>query len=186
MRAKEPAVLALHRRKVIAMVPAPMPPENAVSEPLDAIPVLRTWVRGSLVVIAAALIAVFSVAIWINPYDASGMPKSMATHTQLGLPNCTFYQMTGRPCPSCGMTTSFSLLMHGDIWNSMKANAVGTLLALFCLALIPWSLFGVVMGRPLFITAIEPVLTRIVIVFMVLMMVRWVIVLASYGFQPWH
>ena len=107
---------------------------------LDAIPVLRNWVRGMLLGVAIGLTAVFAVAFWLNPYQSDGSPRRMATHQQLGLPPCTFFSVTGLPCPSCGMTTSFALLVRGDVPNSLRANAVGTLLALFCLALIPWCL----------------------------------------------
>jgi hypothetical protein len=102
----------------------------------------------------------------------------METHTQIGLPPCTFKRMFGVPCPSCGMTTSFALLMHGDPANSLRANAVGTLLAMFLLALIPWSLVSAVRGRAVFIQSMERALTVVVGVFLVLMLARWLVVLA--------
>ena len=144
---------------------------------LDAIPVLRAWVRGTLVGVALALIAVFAVAIWLKPYDDDGAPLRMATHRQMGLPPCTFFATTGLPCPSCGMTTSFSLLMHGDVVNSLRANAVGTLLALFCLMLIPWCLASAVWKRTLFVRSVERMLTLAVLGFLSLMLLRWGIVL---------
>jgi hypothetical protein len=147
-------------------------------EVLDAIPVLRAWVRGTLVGVALALIAVFAVAIWLKPYDDDGAPLRMATHRQMGLPPCTFFATTGLPCPSCGMTTSFSLLMHGDVVNSLRANAVGTLLALFCLMLIPWCLASAVWKRTLFVRSVERMLTLAVLGFLSLMLLRWGIVLA--------
>jgi Protein of unknown function (DUF2752) len=101
----------------------------------------------------------------------------METHRQLGLPPCTFQAVTKLPCPSCGMTTSFALLMHGDIENSLRANAVGTLLALFWLALIPWSLACAVWGRTLVIASMERALTWAVLVFLVLLLFRWGVVL---------
>jgi hypothetical protein len=147
-------------------------------EILDAVPALARWVRGTLVVVALGLISIFSIAIWLNPYDAAGQPKRMETHRQMGLPPCTFYVWTnGYPCPSCGMTTSFALLMHGDVVNSVRANAVGTLLAIFWLLLIPWCLWSSVVGRPLFIWSVEVALTRIVVGFLILMLTRWAIVL---------
>src|SRR6185437_2336397 len=88
-------------------------------EVLEVIPLLRPWVRGSLVGLALALCGVFAVAIWLKPYNNDGSPRSMATHRQMGLPPCTFYATCGLPCPSCGMTTSFSLLIHGDAINSL-------------------------------------------------------------------
>ena len=146
-------------------------------EVLEVIPVPRPWVRGSLIGLALGLIAVFAVAVWINPYNADGSPMSMATHRQLGLPPCNFYYTTGLPCPSCGMTTSFALLMHGDLRSSLRANAVGTFLAGFCLLLIPWSLASAVCRRTLFIRSMERTLTFVVLAFFSMMLLRWVIVL---------
>ena len=161
----------------MAIVPPPLSERNEAQEPLEVIPVLRGWVRGLLVGVVLGLVAVFSVAIWLNPYNPDGSPRAMETHRQLGLNKCTFYEMTGRPCPSCGMTTSFALLMHGDLVNSLRANAVGTLLALFCLALIPWAVASVTLNRPLFVRSLERALTVVVIILLGLMMLRWVIVL---------
>jgi hypothetical protein len=144
---------------------------------LEAIPLLRGWVRGSLTGLALALIAVFAVACWLNPYNADGSPRTLATHQQLGLPPCNFYRFTGLPCPACGMTTSFSLLMHGDLWNSLRANAVGTLLAGFWLLLIPWCLASAMWQRTLFIRSTERALTLVVLLFLTLMLLRWIIVL---------
>ena len=146
-------------------------------EVLEVIPVLRAWVRGSLIGLALALSGVFAVAVWLNPYNADGSPRSMATHRQMGLPPCTFYDTTGLPCPSCGMTTSFALLMHGDALNSLRANAVGTLLAVFCLLLIPWCLTSAVWQRTLFVRSMERTLTIVVLGFLGLMLLRWGIVL---------
>ena len=122
-------------------MPAHLIPDQREQRPLEAIPVLNNWVRVTLLGLTAGLVIVFAVAAWLNPYDADGQALQMETHRQLGLPPCTFYVLTGGlPCPSCGMTTSFALLMHGDVWNSLQANAAGTLLALLGLAFIPWSL----------------------------------------------
>jgi len=144
-------------------------------------PVLRGWVRGSLMGLALALIAVFAVAACLNPYHADGSPRTLATHQQLGLPPCNFYFVTGLPCPACGMTTSFALLMHGDVRNSLRANAVGTLLAGFCLLLIPWCLASAVCRRALFVRSMERAFTWVVLMFLSLMLIRWVIVLGYIG-----
>jgi hypothetical protein len=132
-----------------------------------------------LIAIPLGLIAVFGTATWLNPYDSAGQPLRMETHRQLGLPPCTFYTLTGLPCPSCGMTTSFSLLMHGDVVNSLRANAVGTMVALIWLTMIPWSLLSAVRGRLIFIRSPERALLWAVIAFMVLLLLRWLVVLGS-------
>jgi hypothetical protein len=147
-------------------------------EVLEVVPLLRPWVRGTLVGLALALSGVFAVAIWLNPYNDDGSPRTMATHRQMHLPPCTFYATTGLPCPSCGMTTSFALLMHGDVLNSLRANAVGTLLAVFCLMLIPWCLASAVRRQTLFLRSLERTLTFVVLAFLSLMLLRWMIVLA--------
>ena len=150
------------------------PPASEV--PLRAIPILKPWVRLVLVLIALGIIAVFAVAAWLNPYQ-NGQVWLMETHRQLGLPECNFKRITGRPCPSCGMTSSFALLMHGDLVNSLRANAAGTLLAFFCLAYVPWALLCALLGRKLLILSMERVLLRMVVVFLVFMLARWAIVL---------
>ena len=45
------------------------------------------------------------------------------------------------------MTTSFALLMHGDVVASLGANPAGTLLALGLLLFAPWSLWASLRGR---------------------------------------
>jgi hypothetical protein len=140
-------------------------------------PKARLWVRGVLLVFAVGLIAVFVTAVEIKPYDDDGKPLRMGTHTRLGMPPCEFYVMFKKPCPACGLTTSFSLLMHGDIWNSLRANAVGTLMALCAAALIPWSLYISIRGRYLWVRSIERASLWAVGILMVLLLARWGIVL---------
>jgi hypothetical protein len=134
-------------------------------------------VRLGLVLLVTGLAAVFTVAILLNPYQ-DGRVWLQETHTQMGLPPCTFKVLTGVPCPSCGMTSSFTLLMHGDPWNSVQANFVGTLLAIFCLAFIPWALASAVRGRLLLVRSLETILVRLVLAFVILLLVRWGFVVA--------
>jgi hypothetical protein len=157
-------------------VPAPLLPNDRAQEPLDVIPVMNRRVRGALVGMALGLVLVFGIARWLNPYE-DGRPRRMETHLQLGLPPCNFRVLTGMPCPSCGMTTSFALLVRGDMHNSLRANAVGTLLAFFCLAVIPWGLISALRGRTVLVVSLERTVTWIVIIFLALMLIRWVIVI---------
>jgi hypothetical protein len=147
-----------------------------LEKPVPVIPVLRGWVRCALVVIAVFLTGIFTIALSLNPYR-DGKVWTHGTHEQLGLPECSFLRVTGRPCPSCGMTTSFALLVRGDLWNSLRANCAGTILALCCLAVIPWGLWCALRGRLYVIHSIEWALSRLVVLFLVVMLVRWGIVL---------
>src|ERR1700739_4433028 len=87
----------------------------------------------------------------MNPYDSDGNPRRMATHTQLGLAPCNFVLLTGKPCPSCGMTTSFALLVRGDVVASVRANCVGGgCCGLWARGWV-WAAARGVWGKPLFV-----------------------------------
>ena len=136
---------------------------------------LGAWVRGTLVGLALGMAVVFVIAASLNPYNADGSARRMETHRQLGLPPCKFKEKTGLPCPSCGMTTSFALLVRGDVVHSLRANAAGTLLALFCLGFIPWALVSVARRRMLFIRSLERAMLVCVLGLMSLMLMRWLV-----------
>lgn len=133
------------------------------------------WVRLSLLGVAAGLVTVFVIGAMLRPYEADGTPKSHGTHRQLGLPPCSFYAMTGVPCPSCGFTTAFSLVAHGDVVSALRVNSVGTLLALYCLALIPWALVSAWRRRLWLVRSIEKWAIVTLSVFVPLMLARWIV-----------
>ena len=55
-------------------------------------------------------------------------PTGWGTHMQLGLPPCGFLVLTGRPCPSCGMTTAFLRIGEGDLSGAAASNSGSILL----------------------------------------------------------
>jgi Protein of unknown function (DUF2752) len=136
-------------------------------------------VRLVLLLIAASLACVFGVAFWLNPYEPDGTPRRMATHTQLGAPPCNFLLTTGKPCPACGMTTSFALLVRGDVAASLRANWAGTIIAVLWAFTMVWAVMSGIKGRTLFIPRgkVEIVLTIAVGIVLALMLIRWVGVL---------
>jgi hypothetical protein len=174
----------LYLRRALAIVPPPYVTLEDDREPLDVLPARGARVRGGLAGIAIGLTAVFGVALWLDPYQGDGSARRMETHRQLGLPPCTFYGVTGVPCPSCGMTTSFALLVRGDVGNSLRANAVGTLLAAFGLVLIPWCVTAALTGRTLFVRSLERAFTAVVLIFLGLMLARWALVVGTGWWQP--
>lgn len=144
----------------------------------DRGPRLLWWVRLSLAGIAVGLAGVFALSAWLDPYDAEGRPRAMGTHHQLGLPPCGYLVATGKPCPSCGMTTSFALLAHGDVSASLSANWVGTLLALAGLVTLPWLAASAAKGRWAWgVAGVERKAVALAIVFSTLALVRWGIAL---------
>lgn len=156
----------------------PVPP---VAAPLPGSPRTVLILRLSLLLAAGGLAGVFAVAFWLNPYGPDGAPRARGTHQQLGLPPCNFMTLSGKPCPSCGMTTSFALLVRGDVEASLRANWAGTILALVWAGTLVWAVASAVWGRPLFIPHGygELVLTVAVGLILVLMLTRWVIVLVG-------
>lgn len=138
---------------------------------------LRLWVRGTLVLVALALATVFALAAWINPYGRDGRPATMATHRQLGLPACDFLVLTGRPCPACGLTTSFAFTVRGDAINAARANWVGLLMAAFLMLAVPWAVASAVAGRALLVRNLEAALIGVLFTLYGLLIVRWAVVL---------
>ncbi len=101
------------------------------------------WYQRILMGLGGLVLAILlATAAWLTPSSAG-----LGTHQQLGLPPCTLVQLTGTRCPSCGMTTSWSHLMKGNVWGSLKANTAGCLLGLISLFLAPWMLSSAVIGR---------------------------------------
>ncbi len=102
---------------------------------------------------ATVAAVVFILAAMLQPYDESGRPLSHGTHRQLGLPPCTLLASTGVPCVSCGMTTSVSLTMHGDLAAAARANWAGMVLTLLGLPAGVWLAFLAAGWRqPVFMT----------------------------------
>lgn len=52
---------------------------------------------------------------------------------------CTIQELTGMPCPSCGMTRSWVHLSRFEILTSLRYNAAGSVLLL-------WLAFGGILG----------------------------------------
>lgn len=142
---------------------------------------IRLGVRIALVAVAAVLTAVFAAAFRIHPYDEDGRPLTMASHTQLGMPACNFVVLAGKPCPSCGMTTSFALLVRGEVLASLRANWVGTMICVLWATTLVWATASAVWGKMLFVPPGrgELVFTVIVGMVVVLMLGRWGVILVS-------
>ena len=103
---------------------------------------IKTVVRLLLVAWGVFLLAGFSLAVSLAPN-----PAGFGTHQQLGLPPCSFQTMFGIPCPSCGMTTSFSHFVRGQWLRAAAANLGGLLLAIVSMVMVPWSFWSAAQGE---------------------------------------
>ncbi|MEO6710276.1 MAG: DUF2752 domain-containing protein, partial [Planctomycetota bacterium] len=74
-------------------------------------------------------------------------PQGHGTHQQLGLPPCSMMQLTGFPCPGCGVTTAASYLVHGDWKQAVVTQPFGALLAVGAVSIFLWAMIETLRGR---------------------------------------
>lgn len=86
------------------------------------------------IAVAAVSAIVLGIAHCLHP-SVSGM----GTHEQLGLAPCRFHALTGIPCPSCGLTTSFAYALHFQFRRAFFASPFGLLLFFAAVFVIPAS-----------------------------------------------
>ena len=126
----------------------------------------RAW----LAALALGLAAVLGVARGLEPD-----PKGFGTHTQLGLWPCGFRAATGRPCPTCGMTTSFAWSARADLGRAWRANPAGSLLAPTALVMIPWLLFVSAWAKPWPFRDLERPLVGLSVAVVALTLISWTV-----------
>ena len=85
-----------------------------------------------------ALVGVSVLGLWVDPD-----PRGFGTHEQLGLAPCRTMEWAGIPCPGCGVTTSVSLLWHGDLWASFVNQPFGFLMGI----LTPLAALGIIVNH---------------------------------------
>jgi hypothetical protein len=98
-------------------------------------------------VLALGLLVLLVVASGLRP-DASGI----GTHKQLGLDPCPWMTLFDTPCPTCGMTTSFSHAANGQYAGAFHAQPLGATMAITSAAAF-WlclhvAIFGSRIGAP--------------------------------------
>jgi hypothetical protein len=129
---------------------------------------LGFWARSFACLGALAIFVVLGTAWRLDPD-----PRGYGTHEQLGLPPCTFRATTGRPCPSCGLTTAFAESARGRFASATRANPAGALLFLASLIGGPWLLHAGCTGKTLGSRTLEfPVISTLVAA-VALLVVAW-------------
>jgi len=77
------------------------------------------------ILVLGACLALFVVAARLQP-----SARGLGTHQQLGLAPCSLVVMTGFPCPTCGMTTSFAYAVRGRFIAAFRTQPAGMLAAI--------------------------------------------------------
>lgn len=124
--------------------------------------------RTAMIAGGTVLISLLIVAAVLRPN-----PRGMGTHRQLGLPPCSMVVLAGIRCPSCGMTTSWSRVMRGNLVGAVRANSGGTLLALAAIASGPWLVVSGLAGRWKFCCPDERTLVWIGLIIIAVTLIDW-------------
>lgn len=77
-------------------------------------------------------------------------PSGFNTHVQLGMQPCGWPAAHGIPCPTCGVTTSACLLVHGRILDALLNQPFGAVATAAGLGLAAWCAFCLARGRSIF------------------------------------
>ena len=129
------------------------------------------WLTRGVLVVAAFLVAgVLGMSRALTPD-----PRGYGTHTQLGFRPCTVAAITGRLCPTCGMTTAYAWFVRGRIDRSWRANPAGCLLAAFSTPLIVWLLACALRAQPVGFRSLSGALMGLLLVGCLLSLACWLI-----------
>ncbi len=102
---------------------------------------LPVWLRIFLVATAFTLAVLLTIASNLEPAS-----QGFGTHQQLGFGECSFIVLWKIACPMCGMTTSWSHLMNGHLFQAFDASLGGTLLGLTSMIAVPVCLWRSTVG----------------------------------------
>jgi len=106
------------------------------------------WPRAS----AAERIGLAGLAVFLAVALGLGMvlhpsPTGTGTHTVLGLPPCGMLLVTGHPCPTCGVTTSYVLAAHGQFREALVTQPFGLIVFALVVAGLALSVALAAAGR---------------------------------------
>lgn len=126
--------------------------------------------RATLAMLALGLVGVLVTARALRPD-----PKGFGTHTQLGLGACAFREITGKPCPACGMTTAFSWCARGRLDLAWRANPAGSVIAPVLLAMLAWLIVASTTGKTWPFRTPDAPLVGVVLLGMALALTNWAV-----------
>jgi hypothetical protein len=124
-------------------------------------------------VLALGAFAVLGVALWLRP-----SPTGLGTHVALGLPPCGWVAGYDLPCPTCGMTTAFSLAARGSLWASFRVQPMGCLLAVATAATAVTGAYVAATGSRVGHALGARITPRVVVALACLALVAW-------GYKAW-
>lgn len=135
---------------------------------------------GAYLVWALAWLAITAVGLVLVPH-----PDGHGTHRQLGFPPCPTVLLFSRPCPGCGLTTSWTATLHGMWPEAFRAHPLGPILYLGFTASAFLSMWAWFKQRYfVYSTAFYRVSWTVVGVLLAVTVVRFINPPASYSANP--
>lgn len=93
-------------------------------------PAFESWPRRLLA--AGLFLGAFAWLVFGSQLEAN--PYGTGTHQQLGLGQCGFEMEYGIACPTCGMTTAFTLATQGRLIAAFATQPAGALFTILLAA----------------------------------------------------
>ncbi|MGJ8635764.1 MAG: DUF2752 domain-containing protein [Phycisphaerales bacterium] len=144
---------------------------QAQPTPLERTTPLRatTGERIGAAILALATLSVLSLAAYLTPN-----PAGHATHTQLGMPKCTWVVWFDKPCPTCGMTTSFSHAGEAQWSTAILTQPMGAFLALLTTMIFWAATHQAVTGSRIGSVAQAFIRPKVIIILFLLALGAWI------------
>jgi hypothetical protein len=121
------------------------------------------------IILIISFTVIFSISAFLPPSS-----KGHGTHESLGLPPCGFLLITGIPCPSCGLTTSFSHMAHGHFLDAFLVQPFGFVLFLLFGYITVMSGYAVIKKIPFARIMDSRTVEWLQVILLILMMISWV------------
>ncbi len=112
------------------------------------------WAMSAVIIVAGTALRPSQLPGTSNDSCLSWASRGLGTHTQINeligasvCGECDFWKRYGVPCPTCGMTTAVSLLLHGRPLRALACQPFGCTVGIAAVVLVVWSSIGVVAGH---------------------------------------
>lgn len=112
------------------------------------------------------IIIIFGIMI-IIPY--------VYTTDKIPLPECAFKSITAHSCPTCGISRSYFAMAHGEIFESLNYNFMGTLLYMASIAVIFMQIVYLIRGKEIRIKFETRVIKVIIFVTLCSWITFWIV-----------